>query len=66
VRARLPRSALARLAGELRDALIELGAAHGGHFAGSLGLVELTVALHAVFETPRDRLVWDVGHHTRR
>jgi 1-deoxy-D-xylulose-5-phosphate synthase len=59
---RLPRAALARVAAELREALIELGAAQGGHFAGSLGVVELTVALHAVFETPRDRLVWDVGH----
>jgi len=59
---RLPRRALGQLVGELREELIALGAASGGHFAGSLGVVELTVALHAVFETPRDRLVWDVGH----
>jgi len=59
---RLSRAQLRQLADELRDALIELGARRGGHFAGSLGVVELTVALHAVFETPRDRLVWDVGH----
>ena len=59
---RLPRAALARVAAELRERLIELGASKGGHFAGSLGVVELTVALHAVFETPRDRIVWDVGH----
>ena len=50
------------MAGELRDELIALGAAAGGHFAGSLGVVELTVALHATFDTPHDRLVWDVGH----
>ena len=50
------------MADELRHELIELGAAAGGHFAGSLGAVELTVALHTIFETPRDRVVWDVGH----
>jgi 1-deoxy-D-xylulose-5-phosphate synthase len=59
---RLPRAALGRVAAELRETLIALGARHGGHFAGSLGVIELTVALHAVFDTPRDRLVWDVGH----
>ncbi|MEB2346472.1 MAG: 1-deoxy-D-xylulose-5-phosphate synthase [Deltaproteobacteria bacterium] len=59
---RLPRAVLPRLVEELREALIELGATQGGHFAGSLGVVELSVALHAVFDTPRDRLVWDVGH----
>jgi 1-deoxy-D-xylulose-5-phosphate synthase len=47
---------------ELRQELIELGAGIGGHFAGSLGTVELTVGLHWVFDTPRDRLIWDVGH----
>jgi 1-deoxy-D-xylulose-5-phosphate synthase len=59
---RLPRSLLAKAAGELRDELIARGAARGGHFAGSLGAVELTVALHYVFDTPADRLIWDVGH----
>ncbi len=59
---RLPRASLTCVADELRERLIELGASQGGHFAGSLGVVELTVALHAVFETPRDRIVWDVGH----
>jgi 1-deoxy-D-xylulose-5-phosphate synthase len=58
----LSRAKLARVAAELREDLIELGATAGGHFAGSLGAVELTVALHAIFETPRDRLIWDVGH----
>ena len=58
----LPADALARVAGELRAHLLDVGAKIGGHFAGSLGAVELTVALHAVFDTPHDRLVWDVGH----
>jgi 1-deoxy-D-xylulose-5-phosphate synthase len=58
----LGRSDLAQVARELREHLIELGAEVGGHFAGSLGAVELTVALHAVFDTPNDRIVWDVGH----
>jgi 1-deoxy-D-xylulose-5-phosphate synthase len=58
----LGRADLARVAHELREHLIALGAEVGGHFAGSLGTVELTVALHAVFDTPNDRIVWDVGH----
>ena len=58
----LPREALPRIAQQLRDELIEIGSAIGGHFAGSLGAVELSVGLHYVFDTPRDRLVWDVGH----
>ena len=56
--------ALQRLNDELRAFHIESVAATGGHLAAGLGAVELTVALHAVFETPRDRLVWDVGHQT--
>jgi 1-deoxy-D-xylulose-5-phosphate synthase len=59
---RLSRDELHQVAHELRDELIALGAAGGGHFAGSLGAVELSVALHTVFETPDDRIVWDVGH----
>jgi 1-deoxy-D-xylulose-5-phosphate synthase len=59
---RLPRKRLAQAAAALRDELISRGAARGGHFAGSLGTVELTVALHYVFDTPADRLIWDVGH----
>jgi 1-deoxy-D-xylulose-5-phosphate synthase len=59
---RLPEAALPRLAAEVRDELIEIGSERGGHFAGSLGAVELAIALHYVFETPRDRLIWDVGH----
>ena len=60
--ARLPREQLGKAAAALREELIARGAARGGHFAGSLGTVELTVALHYVFETPADRLIWDVGH----
>jgi len=58
----LPREQLTLVANELRTYLIELGARVGGHFAGSLGAVELSVALHAVFDTPNDAIVWDVGH----
>ena len=53
---------LVPLAEEIREFLVSLASAKGGHFASSLGAVELTLALHYVFETPRDRLVWDVGH----
>ncbi len=58
----LPRSELAAVAEELRRYLIHTVSRMGGHFAAGLGTVELTVALHAVFNTPHDRLVWDVGH----
>ncbi|QUJ78410.1 1-deoxy-D-xylulose-5-phosphate synthase [Sulfitobacter albidus] len=50
------------LADELRDEVIHSVANTGGHLGSSLGVVELTVALHAVFDTPRDKLIWDVGH----
>jgi 1-deoxy-D-xylulose-5-phosphate synthase len=53
---------LPRLAAELRDFLIQTVSTRGGHFAAGLGTVELTIALHYVYDTPRDRLVWDVGH----
>lgn len=53
---------LEQLAGELRRYLIESVASSGGHFGAGLGCVELTVALHYVYDTPFDRLVWDVGH----
>jgi len=58
----VPRHRLQTVCDELRAELIELGAVRGGHFAGSLGTVELSVGLHWVFDTPRDRLIWDVGH----
>ena len=57
-------SQLKQLAQELRNALIETISRTGGHLAAGLGTVELTVALHHVFNTPYDRLVWDVGHQT--
>ena len=53
---------LPSIAGELRDYLIESVAGAGGHFGAGLGVVELTLALHYLFNTPEDRLVWDVGH----
>ena len=53
---------LARLAGELRAETISAVSETGGHLGAGLGVVELTVALHAVFDTPRDKLIWDVGH----
>ena len=59
---RLPVSRLPELAAELRQFLIHSVSTRGGHFAAGLGTVELTIALHYVFETPEDRLVWDVGH----
>jgi 1-deoxy-D-xylulose-5-phosphate synthase len=59
---RLPPSELPAVARELRQFLIQTVSQMGGHFAAGLGSVELTVALHYVFNTPDDRLVWDVGH----
>src|ERR1700734_1727054 len=59
---RMPASQLVALAQELREFLIHSVSTRGGHFAAGLGTVELTIALHYVFETPYDRLVWDVGH----
>jgi 1-deoxy-D-xylulose-5-phosphate synthase len=53
---------LQQLAGELREFLIESVASTGGHLAAGLGTVELTIALHYIFNTPHDRLVWDIGH----
>ena len=58
----LPEADLEKVADELRAFLIETVSNVGGHFAAGLGVVELTVALHFVFNTPYDRLVWDVGH----
>ena len=59
---KLPVPKLVELAAELRDFLIHSVSTRGGHFAAGLGTVELTIALHYVFNTPYDRLVWDVGH----
>ncbi len=60
----LERSQLPRLAAELRAYLLESVSQTGGHLSSNLGTVELTIALHYVFDTPHDRLVWDVGHQT--
>ena len=58
----LKQAQLPQLAQEIRDYLINTISATGGHLAPGLGAVELTLALHYVFDTPRDRLVWDIGH----
>ncbi len=58
----LSNSELETLAHELRSEVVEAVSETGGHLGSSLGVVELTVALHAVFDTPRDKLIWDVGH----
>src|SRR4051794_41657957 len=60
----LERRLLAQLAEELRAYVIESVAKTGGHLSSNLGTVELTLALHYVFDTPEDRIVWDVGHQT--
>ena len=60
----LPRKQLSELAKELRTFLVESVSQTGGHLSSNLGVVELTIALHYVFNTPEDRLVWDVGHQT--
>jgi 1-deoxy-D-xylulose-5-phosphate synthase len=59
---RLSAAKLPALAKELREFLIQSVSTRGGHFAAGLGTVELTIALHYVFDTPHDRIVWDVGH----
>jgi len=58
----LPPEELPAVAAEVRERIIDVISRVGGHFAPGLGVVELTVALHYVFDTPRDKLVWDVGH----
>jgi 1-deoxy-D-xylulose-5-phosphate synthase len=58
----LPEQSLIPLAAELREFLVQTVSTRGGHFAAGLGTVELTLALHYIFNTPEDRLVWDVGH----
>jgi len=60
----LDRAALKELSAELRAFIIDSVSRTGGHLASNLGVVELSVALHSVFDTPSDRIVWDVGHQT--
>src|SRR6185437_10273507 len=59
---KLPESDLRAVADELRQDVINAVSVTGGHLGAGLGVVELTIALHYVFDTPRDRLIWDVGH----
>ncbi len=59
---KVPREKLHQVCDELRQYIIDVVSVHGGHFAASLGVVELTVALHYIYNTPYDNLVWDVGH----
>src|SRR5918911_3840821 len=59
---KLPREKLHQVCDELRQYIIDVVSVYGGHFGASLGVVELSVALHYVFHTPYDQLVWDVGH----
>ena len=61
---RLDKSQLSQLASELRDFVIKSVSQTGGHLSSNLGTIELTVALHYVYDTPHDRIVWDVGHQT--
>ena len=61
---RLTRLELKSVARELREFLLQSVGKTGGHLSSNLGTVELTIALHAVYNTPEDRLVWDVGHQT--
>ncbi|RPH50997.1 MAG: 1-deoxy-D-xylulose-5-phosphate synthase, partial [Lysobacterales bacterium] len=59
---RLPETDLRQVVDELRQETIDAVSVTGGHLGAGLGVVELTVALHHVFDTPHDRLIWDVGH----
>src|SRR6476619_5829272 len=59
---KLSKDQLHQVCEELRQFIIDVVSVHGGHFAASLGVVELSVALHYVYNTPYDQLVWDVGH----
>ncbi|MGQ0672038.1 MAG: 1-deoxy-D-xylulose-5-phosphate synthase [Hyphomicrobium sp.] len=61
---RLPESELRQVADELRHEMIDAVSVTGGHLGAGLGVIELTVALHYLFDTPRDRLIWDVGHQS--
>ena len=60
----LSRNKLKLLSGEIRKRIVEVVSQKGGHLASSLGAVELTLALHYVFDTPKDKIIWDVGHQT--
>src|SRR5205085_4897594 len=59
---KLSREELPKVADEIRERLVDVCSRTGGHIGAGLGVVELTVALHYAFDTPRDQLLWDVGH----
>ncbi len=59
---RLTPEELKQLASEIRDELVAIVSTNGGHLASNLGVVELTIALHRIFDSPRDKIIWDVGH----
>ena len=61
---KMPQSTLVQVAEELRLETIDAAATSGGHFGAGLGVIEMTVALHYVFDTPEDRVIWDVSHQT--
>lgn len=61
---KLNKRELEQLAAEIRQELVAVVSANGGHLASNLGVVELTIALHRVFESPRDKIIWDVGHQS--
>ncbi|MBM3298055.1 MAG: 1-deoxy-D-xylulose-5-phosphate synthase [Candidatus Aminicenantes bacterium] len=59
---RIPAEELPRLAREIRSLIVDVVSKNGGHLASNLGVVELSIALHCVFDSPRDKIIWDVGH----
>ena len=61
---KIPAEQLPELAGEIREFLIQTMSRTGGHLASNLGVVELTIALHRVFDLPEDKMIWDVGHQS--
>ncbi|MDK2800453.1 MAG: 1-deoxy-D-xylulose-5-phosphate synthase [Clostridiales bacterium] len=61
---KLNRMQLKQLAEEIRKLLIETVSKKGGHLASNLGAVELTIALHFIFDSPKDKIIWDVGHQS--
>ena len=61
---KIPADQLPALAEEIREFIIESLSKTGGHLASNLGVVELTIAMHRVFDLPKDKLIWDVGHQS--
>ncbi|HVB09621.1 MAG TPA: 1-deoxy-D-xylulose-5-phosphate synthase N-terminal domain-containing protein, partial [Bacillota bacterium] len=61
---RLDQAQLAEVAADIRQSIVETVAKNGGHLGAGLGVVEITLALHTVFNSPTDRIIWDTGHQT--